>query len=175
VKNPDISENLVKKAYLALGSNLGNKKKNLELAKYQLNLSGINILNTSKYYKTKSWPNKKFPDFYNLLLLVKTKLSLVELFKKIKFIEKNLGRKKSPKNHPRVCDIDIIDFNNECRNISYFNKKIIVPHESLDKRNFVLIPLFEINKSWIHPKSKKNIVKLISSLSTNDLRSIKIV
>ena len=175
MKKQDITENLAKKVYLALGSNLGNKRKNLELAKYQLNISGINILKTSKYYKTKSWPNEKFPDYYNLLLLVKTQLKLVDLFKKIKFIEKYIGRTDNLKNHPRVCDIDIIDFNNECLNASYLNNKITIPHASLHKRNFVLIPLFEINKRWIHPKSKKNIVRLISSLSTNDLRSIKVI
>ena len=175
MKKQDIIENQAKKVYLALGSNLGNKRKNLELAKYKLNISGINILKTSRFYLTKSWPNKKFPDYYNLILLVKTKLKLVDLFKKIKFIEKYIGRKDSLKNHPRVCDIDIIDFNKECLCISYFNNKINVPHISLHKRNFVLIPLYEINKRWIHPKSKKNIVRLISSLSTNDLRSIKVI
>ena len=175
MKKQDITENQAKKVYLALGSNLGNKRKNLELAKYKLNISGINILKTSRFYLTKSWPNKKFPDYYNLILLVKTKLKLVDLFKKIKFIEKYIGRKDSLKNHPRVCDIDIIDFNNECLCISYFNNKINVPHISLHKRNFVLIPLYEINKRWIHPKSKKNIARLISSLSTNDLRSIKVI
>ncbi len=175
MKNQDTSENPAKKVYLAIGSNLGNKKKNLELAKYYLNLSGINILKTSKFYKTRSWPNKNFPDYFNIILLVNTKLTLLELFKKVKFIEKSIGRIDSPKNYPRICDIDIIDFNNECISTSHLDKKIIVPHISLHKRNFVLIPLFDVNKGWIHPKLKKNIVELISSLSSNDLRSIKIV
>ena len=165
MKKQDITENLAKKVYLALGSNLGNKRKNLELAKYHLNQLGINILKTSKYYKTKSWPNKNFPDYFNMILLVNSKFTLLELFKKVKFVEKSLGRIDRPKNYPRVCDIDIIDFNNECQNISYLNNKITVPHISLHKRNFVLIPLFEVNKGWIHPKLKKNIVELISSLS----------
>ena len=175
MKNQDTSENPAKKVYLALGSNLGDKRTNLELAKYHLGKIGINILKTSNYYKTKSWPNKNFPDFFNIILLINTKLTLLELFKKIKFIEKSLGRKKRPKNYPRVCDIDIIDFNKECLNVSHLNNKITVPHVSMHKRNFVLIPLYEVNKGWIHPKLKKNIVELISSLSSNDLRSIKIV
>ena len=110
-----------------------------------------------------------------MILLVNSKFTLLELFKKVKFVEKSLGRIDRPKNYPRVCDIDIIDFNNECQNISYLNNKITVPHISLHKRNFVLIPLFEVNKGWIHPKLKKNIVELISSLSNSELRSIKIV
>ena len=175
MKKQDISENLVNTVFLSLGSNLGNKILNLNKAKYLILDSNTEIIKTSNYYETLSWPNKKFPDYYNLILLVKTKLKLVDLFKKIKFIEKYIGRKDSLKNHPRVCDIDIIDFNKECLCISYFNNKINVPHISLHKRNFVLIPLYEINKRWIHPKSKKNIVRLISSLSTNDLRSIKVI
>ena len=175
MKNQGTLENPAKNVYLSLGSNLGNKRKNLELAKYHLSLLGINILKTSKYYKTKSWPNKNFPDYFNIILLVNSKFTLLQLFKKIKFIEKLLGRTVSPKNYPRVCDIDIIDYNNECLNISYLNSKITVPHSRLHRRNFVLIPLFEVNKAWIHPKLKKNIVELISSLSSNDLRSIKIV
>ena len=50
---------------------------------------------------------------------------------------------------------------------------LILPHKSMTQRNFVLLPLFEINQSWKHPKSKINIAKLISSLKIKDLRSIK--
>ena len=84
-----------------------------------------------------------------------------------------MGRIDSPKNYPRICDIDIIDFNNECLNISYLNNKITVPHVSLHKRNFVLIPLFEINKKWLHPRNKKKISHLINKLDVNSLSSIK--
>jgi len=79
-----------------------------------------------------------------------------------------LGRKKSPKNSPRVCDIDIIDFNG-----LVFNKKLKLPHAMMHLRNFVLIPLFEIQKEWVHPTKKMDIKKLILSLSNKDIRSIK--
>ena len=131
-------------------------------------------MKSSNFYRTKSWPNNKFPEYLNIILLINTNLSLKKLFRKIKIIEKSLGRLEKPKNYPRVCDIDIIDFNNNCESTSFLNQKIVVPHISMHKRNFVLIPLFEINKKWIHPKFKKNIVNLISSLSINDLSSIKL-
>ncbi len=174
MKKLDILENQVNKVYLSLGSNLGNKRKNLEIAKVLLMKLGIKIEKSSNFYQSKSWPNNKFPDYLNIILLIKTKLNLTELFVKIKSIEKILGRIKSIKNYPRTCDIDIIDFKGICANTIYNNQKIIVPHKNMHKRNFVLIPLYEINKSWIHPKIKKNIVNLISSLSTKDLRSIKL-
>ena len=70
----------------------------------------IKIIKTSSYYETESWPNPSFPKFINAVLLIETKLNQVELFKMIKFIEKKLGRKVAPQNHPRNCDIDILDF-----------------------------------------------------------------
>ena len=72
-------------------------------------------------------------------------------------------------------DIDIIDFNGICTSTKYKNEEIIIPHKNMHKRNFVLLPLYEINKDWIHPKYKKNIVNLLSKLSNIDLRSIKLI
>ena len=174
MKKQDTSENQVSYAYLALGSNLGKKIKNLELTKYKLSEVGIYIVKTSGYYCTKSWPNSTFPDFINMVLLIRTKLLLPELFKQIKLIEKSLGRLKAPKNHPRICDIDIIDFNGKCLLTNFMYQPIEVPHINMHKRSFVLIPLYEISKNWIHPKSKINIVKLLSYIPSNDLRSIKL-
>jgi 2-amino-4-hydroxy-6-hydroxymethyldihydropteridine diphosphokinase len=173
VKKQDTLGSQVNYAYLALGSNLGKQIKNLELAKYQLFKNDVNIIKTSSFYRSKSWPNSKFPEFINAVLLVKTKLLLPELFKKIKLIEKFVGRVKAPKNYPRVCDIDIIDFNGKCLSTSFNFLSIKVPHLNMHKRNFVLIPLYEINQNWVHPKIKKNIVKLLCSLPDNELRSIK--
>ena len=173
MKKQDILENQVNYAYLALGSNLGKKIKNLEFAKYKLTKIGINIIKTSGYYRSKSWPNNKFPYFINSVLFVSTKLILTELFKEIKLIEKSLGRLKTPKNYPRTCDIDIIDFNGKCISLKFNSQKIQVPHLNMHKRNFVLVPLYEINQKWLHPKFKKNIVNLLSSLSHYELISIK--
>ena len=174
MKKQDTLENQVNYAYLALGSNLGKKIQNLELAKYKLSKIGINIIKTSRFYCTESWPNSKFPNFINAVLLVRTKLLLPELFKQIKLIEKSLGRIKAPKYYPRICDIDIIDFNGRCLSINFKIQKIEVPHSNMHRRNFVLLPLYEIDQNWLHPKFKKNIVKLLSSLPDNDLRSIKL-
>ena len=172
-KKQDILENLVNYAYLALGSNLGKKIHNLELTKYKLSKKKIYINKSSSFYISKSWPNPKFPNYINSVLFVKTNLSLVELFNQIKIIEKSLGRITGPKNYPRKCDIDIIDFNGKY--FDFINIDLKVPHPRMDKRNFVLLPLFEINKNWKHPKTKKNIVNLISNLKGDDIRSIKMI
>jgi len=164
----DISENLVKPIYLAIGSNLGNRKSNIEKAKIKILENRIKILKSSNFYETLSWPNIKNPKFLNIILEIKTKILPNELLKKCKKIEVELGRKKTEKNSPRVCDIDIIDYKDK-----QLRGDLILPHPRMHKRNFVLFPLFELNKDWKHPILKQNIKKLISSLPDKDIRSIK--
>ena len=145
----DILEKQVKSIYLAIGSNLGVRKNNIEKAKYQLVQRNIRIIQSSSFYESLSWPNPTNPKFLNIVIRVETNLTPLELLRNCKEIETHLGRKKSAKNSPRICDIDLIDYNNK-KIIS----KVILPHPRMHTRNFVLIPLFEINKGWIHPISK---------------------
>jgi 2-amino-4-hydroxy-6-hydroxymethyldihydropteridine diphosphokinase len=167
----DTSENLAKIVYLGIGSNLGNKKLNIEKAKSYLQDHDIKILKCSNDYESNSWPDKNNPKFINIVLKVKTFLSPINLLKIINIIELKLGRRRSKKNAPRTCDIDIIDYDKKILNIR--KNELILPHPSINTRNFVLLPLFEIEQSWKHPKTKINIVKLINSLQIKDLRSIK--
>ena len=90
---------------------------------------------------------------------------LLEICKKI---EEKLGRKKTSRNSPRKCDIDLIDYDKRI-----MKEEIILPHPRMQDRNFVLFPLFEIEKNWIHPITKNNIKKLILSLPNIDITSIK--
>ena len=171
----DILEKQVKSSYLAIGSNLGDRLTNIEEAKRYLMLNNIHIENSSSYYETPSWPNRNFPKFLNIVIKVNTDLPIVNLFKIIKAIEKKSGRKKNLKNYPRICDIDIIDFNGFCLSTSYKDNEITIPHKNMHNRSFVLLPLYEIDKNWIHPKYKKNIVNLLHKLSIIDLSSIKLM
>ena len=169
----DTLENQVNTVYLSLGSNLGNKIINIEKAKYLLEANSISIIKCSSYYESPSWPNNNYPPYYNIVIKVKTNLLPSELFIEITKIEKYLGRVKTKKNKPRTCDIDIIDFNGKILSFKINNDLIEIPHSRLNERNFVLIPLFEINKKWLHPKNKKKISHLINKLSVKSLSSIK--
>ena len=153
---------------MALGSNLGNRIKNIEKAKLLLIKNNIRLISVSKYYETASWPNPKNPKFINIVLKAKCLLNPNQLLNLCKSIEVKLGRKKTLKNSPRECDIDIIDFNS-----LILKGKLNLPHKRMHKRNFVLFPLFEIEKTWFHRLKKKNIKTLIFSLPNNDIRSIK--
>ena len=163
-----MSENLVNTIYLGIGSNLGNRRKNIELAKFKLIQNDIRIKKSSNIYESLSWPNPNNPKFLNIILEISSNLSPSKLIDVCKEIEISLGRKKRSKNAPRECDIDIIDYYNQ-----KIKDKIILPHPRMHERNFVLLPLYELNKVWIHPILKQPIKKLILSLSNKDIRSIK--
>ena len=111
---------------------------------------------------------EKFSKFIYENTITPTEKRSVENSDRILQLETKLGRRKSPKNSPRVCDIDIIDYDG-----LVLNDKLSLPHVRMHERNFVLLPLFEIEKEWVHPIKKVNIKKLILSLSNKDIRSIK--
>ena len=165
-----MSEKQAKIIYLSIGSNIGNRKENIEKTKFKLYSRGINIIKSSNYYETLSWPNPKNPKFYNIILKVSSDQKILDLLKICKQIEVSLGREKAPKNSPRTCDIDIIDYDQKIS-----ANGINIPHPRMHLRNFVLIPLFEIEKTWKYPNSKRSIKNLIFSLPNSDIRSIKLV
>ena len=68
--------------------------------------NNIKIIKCSNYYETYSWPNKNFPKYLNIVIKTRTSHKISSLFFLIKFIEKKLGRKKTKKNYPRICDIE---------------------------------------------------------------------
>ena len=105
---------------------------------------------------------------------MKLLLNLWIYFFFVKQIELKLGRKKTFKNAPRECDINILDYDQKVFKIKNKNDCIYTPHPRLHQRNFVLLPLFEISKTWIYPKKNKKISDLLNSLGSNNLRTIKL-
>jgi len=153
--------------HINIGSNLdskyGTRFKNISIAINLLIDSKLKIKKISNFYETPSYPNKKLPKFVNIGLIAKYDFDHTQLIKEISLIEKKIGRVKSKKNDPRVCDIDIIDFNGMIK----ANKLLKLPHPRSHVRNFVLYPIKEIDPKWIHPIFKKNVDFLINELSQN--------
>ena len=156
--------------YIGIGSNLGNRIKNINKAKYLLSLNGINILKSSSYYESLSWPDRSKPKFINIVIQSNTNILPKKILQISQSIENKLGRKKTYKNAPRTCDIDILSYKNRL-----ISGDITIPHKRMSKRNFVLIPLFEIAPNFVHPKTNITIKKLIFSLSNKDITSIKLI
>ena len=165
-------EKQAKCVFIAIGSNLGNKKLNIESAKFKLQNSLIKIMRSSSWYESISWPDPSKPKFINIVIEISTFLSAKELLNRCQKIELELGRKRFEKNEPRTCDIDILDYDQKIiktKNLS----DLRLPHPEIEQRNFVLLPLFEISKNWKHPIKKVNIAKLISFLKEEQLTTIK--
>ena len=146
----------------------GDRFKNIDLAISFLETYKINIIKKSSFYETFSYPNKNNPKFINSVIAVKTKLSPVDLMSVLIFVEEKLERKRSKKNDPRTCDLDIIDYNYQIMNFKYQDLELTLPHKEMSNRNFVLYPLREICPNWIHPLTKKNINVLIKDLKTSN-------
>ena len=153
--------------HINIGSNLnskyGTKFKNISIAINLLSDSKLKIKKISNFYETPSYPNKNLPKFANIGLIAKYDFDHIKLIKEISLIEKKIGRVKSRKNDPRVCDIDIIDFNGQIKK----EKLLKLPHPRSHTRNFVLYPIKEIDPNWIHPIFKKNVDFLINQLRQN--------
>ena len=158
--------------FLGIGSNLsssfGDRFKNIDLAISFLEAYKINIIKKSSFYETFSYPNKSNPKFINSVIVVETKLPPVDLMSVLIFVEEKLERKRSKKNDPRTCDLDIIDYNYQIMNFKYRDLELTLPHKEMTNRNFVLYPLREICPNWIHPLTKKNINVLIKDLKTSN-------
>ena len=144
-----------------LNSNFGSRFDNIRVAINLLNNAKIKIKKISRFYETPSYPNKCFPKFLNVGMLVHYSEDYLSLLKTANLIEKKIGRIKSKKNDPRVIDIDIIDFNGLVKK----SNQIVLPHPRSHLRNFVLYPIMEIDPNWSHPIFKKNAQFLIYKLS----------
>ena len=150
--------------HLNIGSNLeskfGDRFENISTAINLLIKSKVQIKKISNFYKTPSYPNKKLPYFINIGITASYKLDETQLLKVIKNIENKIGRNKSKKNDPRVCDIDIIDFNT----LVIDKNNLQIPHKKSHLRNFVLYPILQIDPEWVHPIFRKNVKFLINKL-----------
>jgi len=144
------------KYFLSLGSNIGQKRKNLRLALALLEKEGGKVLRASSLYKTQPVGISDQPWFYNQVVEVETDLSPFSLLRLIKEIEKNMGRKTTVNQGPRLIDIDILLAGNSVIR----TRELIIPHPRLEKRNFVLIPLGEISPETVHPFLKIKIEDL---------------
>ena len=129
------------KVYLGVGSNLGNRKRNINIAIKKLqDAKGIRVTKVSSLIETEPEGGPPQNRFLNGAIEIKTKLSPYELLRLLKVIEKELGRIPSVKNGPRPIDLDILAFGNEKIDSSHLK----IPHPMMHKREFVMKPLQEL-------------------------------
>ena len=160
------------KAYLAFGSNLGNKIEYIKAAYDELERSDdISMIKKSSFYFSKAYGGDDLNDFVNSVALVETALSPMELLEFVKNIEMNFGRKKTDtkKYENRQIDIDILFYGGD----RILDKKLTIPHNDIENRDFVLVPLKEIASDIILPSGKSidealNLINNTTRMITDD-------
>ncbi|UAL52406.1 MULTISPECIES: 2-amino-4-hydroxy-6-hydroxymethyldihydropteridine diphosphokinase [Metabacillus] len=157
------------KAFLALGSNIGDRERYVKDAILSLNEHpAIKVEKISSIYETDPVGYVDQDAFLNMVLSVRTDLSAFQLLDVMQGIEKELGRKRELKWGPRTLDLDILLFNHE--NIE--TEHLIIPHPRMLERSFVLIPLYEIQPEIKIPNSEQPLSIIIDQLT--DKKGVRI-
>jgi 2-amino-4-hydroxy-6-hydroxymethyldihydropteridine diphosphokinase len=150
-------------AYLCLGSNLGDKKRNLNRALKEIkNLKMVRVLKTSSIYETEPVGFKDQRWFLNAVIKIKTELPPLSLLYLLQGIERKLGRVRGKRWGPRKVDLDILLYDK----IIMHDDKLTLPHPQMQKRKFVLIPLIELGSRWRHPVLRLTPKMLLEKLKT---------
>ena len=130
------------KAYLGIGTNIGDRMQNLQDSLDALNLLPMTtVTDVSNVYETDPVGYDNQDDFLNIVAEVETELNADNLLGASLGIESGLGRVRIIKNGPRIIDIDLLLFGDEVRN----TKSLILPHPRMIERNFVLKPLLDLD------------------------------
>jgi deoxyguanosine kinase len=144
---------------LSLGSNQGNRLKNIELGLDLIHREIGTVLKISSLYESPSWGFES-EAFYNCALLLHTLKNPDQILEQILQVEKKLGRIRNEQlgYQARIIDIDLIAFDEQIIQLEHLQ----VPHPLLQNRKFVLLPFQDLNLGWLHPILKKSISELLS-------------
>ena len=155
-------------AYIALGTNLGNRLANLKAAVAALTPQ-MSVLAKSHIYETPPWGYAEQPAFLNQAVKVETYLEAEPLLRHLKRLELALGREPSFQNGPRLIDLDLLFFDDLILETSV----LTVPHPRVHERAFVLVPLNDIAPEYMHPEFKKTVRELLAGCDTSGIQLVK--
>ena len=145
--------------YIALGTNIGNYKNNFFAAIRELNKLG-QISKIANIYISKPYGYLNQNYFYNSVLELKSKMMPMQLMKNIQLIEKKLQKNKRIINGPRKIDLDIIFWGKK----KFRNQNLYIPHPRAKERDFVLLPLIDLDPFFRDPETQLTIKDLLNSL-----------
>ena len=142
--------------HLGLGSNLGDRKEYLSMAYNQLRSEAVREFSASSIYESEPLLKMPQPKYFNMVVCGLTVLSPPDLLKKCQQIEIRSGRIRRKRWGSREIDIDILSYGSRVIN----NEDLVIPHQEIQNRSFVLMPMFELSPEWLHPETGITIKEL---------------
>ena len=168
----------------ATGTALETLSKSLELFLSE----SLQVTRISKWFSTPAFPTGSGPDFVNAAVMVKTDLSPKEVLSALHRIEAALGRTRENRWEPRLCDLDLIAYDDlivpDLETFLFWEKlefskqqtktpdQLVLPHPRLQDRSFVLVPLNDIAPDWRHPATGNTISDMLAALPPESLEEI---
>ncbi|SHG44119.1 2-amino-4-hydroxy-6-hydroxymethyldihydropteridinediphosphokinase [Thermosyntropha lipolytica DSM 11003] len=159
-----------KRVLLGIGSNLGDKKANLETAIREIgDIKGVEITGISSFYITPPWGREDQDEFLNGVVEIETDMPPLELLHRLQAVEINMGRERKEKWGPRNIDIDILLYGEEVMDL----EELKVPHPYMRERLFVLVPLAEIRPDLVFPDDGAHIGEVLAKALRNGKENIR--
>jgi 2-amino-4-hydroxy-6-hydroxymethyldihydropteridine diphosphokinase len=178
---------------IAMGANLpsatGTALETLEKSLELFMLESLQIQRISKWFSTPAFPAGSGPDFVNGAVLVATELNPPDVLAALHRIEEKMGRTRENRWEPRLCDLDLIAYDDiiwpdldtfeEWKSLDLSSQQtktpdqLVLPHPRLQDRSFVLVPLNEIAPDWVHPVTRITISEMLAALPAADLAEIR--
>jgi 2-amino-4-hydroxy-6-hydroxymethyldihydropteridine diphosphokinase len=155
-------------AYIALGSNIGDRINNLRNAiSYLLESNVVDLILSSSVYESLPYGNHNQQNFYNAVIKIRTSLLPLELFYLLKKTELKVGRQLRERWGPREIDLDILFYDD----LILSDDVLTLPHKGIHLRDFVLLPLVELDKNFIHPSLRISLIELLNRVKDRTIIS----
>jgi len=151
--------------YLSLGSNIGDREKNLRMAIAALAEANVRVTRVSSFYETEPVDLREQPWFLNCVVQGDTEARAVDLLRALREIESHMGSKKLVSKGPRLIDLDLLLYGDD----TVDTRELQVPHPRMLQRKFVLVPLAEIAPNLKHPSWAETAAELLAGASDSSV------